>query len=193
MAEPPPIRARRRRADGDLPGLGPVSLLDAAAPVSPGTVAEAKRIGNDATPHGVAEDNEEADTERPTENAAGTHRASATTPTGVDAPPAADARAATQPPADATDRPARDAATAQRRHRLAVSGNPYAGTRSRQFNVRLLDPLKERYERLRRELGDQGIDTSVTEMLHALMHEGPESADEARALLQRWRLLNATL
>jgi hypothetical protein len=193
MAEPPPIRARRRRADGDLPGLGPVGLLDAAAPVSPGTVAESERRGNDASPHGVAEGNEGARTERPTENAAGTDRPSDTTPTGVDAPPAADVRAAAQPPADATDRPAQDAGTPPRRRRPVVSGNPYAGTRSRQFNVRLLDPLKDRYERLRRELGDQGIDTSVTEMLHALMHEGPESADEARALLQRWRLLNAAL
>jgi hypothetical protein len=193
MAEPPPIRARRRRADGDLPGLGPVGLLDPAASVSPGTVAEAERPGNDASPHGVAAGNERARTEPPTENTAGTDRASDTTPTGVNAPPAADVRAAAQPPADATDQPARDAAKPPGRRRPVVSGNPYAGTRSRQFNMRLLDPLKDRYEQLRRELGDQGIHTSVTEMLHALMHEGPQSADEARALLQRWRLLNAAL
>ncbi|HMJ34808.1 MAG TPA: hypothetical protein VK501_12920 [Baekduia sp.] len=170
-----------------------MALLDAAAPVSPGTVAEAERPADDTGPRGAAEGNEVARTERPTENAAETDGASDTTPTGGDVPPAHEVRGAAQSPADATDRPARGAATLQRRRRPVASGNPYAGARSRQFNVRLLDPLKDRYEQLRRELGDQGIDTSVTELLHALMHEGPESADEARALLQRWRLLNAAL
>jgi hypothetical protein len=56
-----------------------------------------------------------------------------------------------------------------------------------------LDPLEDHYEQLARELADQGIKTSVTEMLHALMHEGPKDADEARALLQRWRTLNSSL
>jgi hypothetical protein len=59
--------------------------------------------------------------------------------------------------------------------------------------MRLQDPLKRRYQQLVRELGDQDIDTNLTEILHALMHEGPESADQARAMLQRWRLLNAAL
>jgi hypothetical protein len=84
------------------------------------------------------------------------------------------------------------------RRRAAASAktapaNPYPGARARQFNLRLLDPLEDHYEQLARELADQGIKTSVTEMPHAIMHEGPKDADEARALLQRWRTLNSSL
>lgn len=87
--------------------------------------------------------------------------------------------------------PARGGAT----RRVSIPArNPYAGARSRQFNFRMLDPLKDRYDSIVRELADQGVkNPSVTELLHALMDEGPQNADDARALLQRWRTLNAGL
>jgi hypothetical protein len=71
--------------------------------------------------------------------------------------------------------------------------SPYAGARARHFNIRLMDPLRDRYNGLVRELSDQGVDTNVSELMHALMAEGPQQADEARALLQRWRIAKAGL
>jgi hypothetical protein len=71
--------------------------------------------------------------------------------------------------------------------------NPYAAARARHFNMRLLDPLRDRYAALVRELGDQGIETNVTELIHALLAEGPHDAPDARALLQRWRRTQADL
>jgi hypothetical protein len=65
--------------------------------------------------------------------------------------------------------------------------NPYEGAASRQFNTRLLIPLHERYARLVRRLADQGFETTVTEIAHALFHEGPDTADDAKALVRRWR------
>jgi hypothetical protein len=199
MAEPPPIRARRRRQDGGLPGLGPTAVLEPAAPVSPGTVAEAERPVDGQAPEHATEGTERAVSAPPAQDAMQTAERSETPATSANGSAAAAVQPAdaAQPPAGEPEPPAAaTATTSQRRRRTTttvVSGNPYNGARSRQFNVRLLDPLKDRYEHLVRELGDEGIATSVTEMLHALMHEGPKTADEARALLQRWRLLNAAL
>jgi hypothetical protein len=38
-----------------------------------------------------------------------------------------------------------------------------------------------------RELGDDGYPTSFTEILHALLDEGPTTADEAREAVRAWR------
>jgi hypothetical protein len=55
------------------------------------------------------------------------------------------------------------------------------------MNVRVLVPLHDRYARLVRQLADAGFDTTATEILHALLHEGPSDVMEARALVRRWR------
>ncbi len=60
-----------------------------------------------------------------------------------------------------------------------------AGTR--QLNLRLLLPLHERYRRLLRECEDVGIDTSMTEVIHALLHAGPTDLDGTRQLIRAWR------
>ena len=65
--------------------------------------------------------------------------------------------------------------------------NPYEGAASRQFNIRLLVPLHDRYSRIVRALADAGFDTTVTEVAHALFHEGPTELEDARALVRRWR------
>jgi hypothetical protein len=48
-------------------------------------------------------------------------------------------------------------------------------------------PLIVHYHDLVRELDRDGDTTSVTELLHALMHAGPATKAEARALLRNWR------
>jgi hypothetical protein len=60
-----------------------------------------------------------------------------------------------------------------------------AGTR--QLNLRLLLPLHERYRRLVRECDDVGIDTSMTEVIHALLYGGPTDLDGTRQLIRAWR------
>jgi hypothetical protein len=195
MVEPPPIRARRRRHDGGLPGLGPTAVLEPGAPPAPGTAAEAERPLDTETPHDAAEGTERAVSEPPAEDATKTPEGSEPQAPGTNGSQLVAQQPAAADPSlpDGPKTPRSASAAGRRRAATVVSGNPYSGARSRQFNVRLLDPLKDRYEHLVRELGDEGISTSVTEMLHALMHEGPKTADEARALLQRWRLLNAAL
>jgi hypothetical protein len=69
----------------------------------------------------------------------------------------------------------------------------YAGARTRHFHFRILDPSRDRYERLVRELHAEGVNTDVSELLHALMHNGPTTTAAARELLQRWRLIRAQL
>lgn len=71
--------------------------------------------------------------------------------------------------------------------RSSVPRDPYAGAGTRQVNTRLLEPLHTRYVLLVRELDDEGYRTSLTEILHALLEEGPATADEARELVRRWR------
>ncbi len=63
--------------------------------------------------------------------------------------------------------------------------DPRGGTR--QLNVRVLAPLLERYKRLVRDLEDEGFETSVTELVHALLLAGPESCEEARQAVRGWR------
>ncbi len=69
----------------------------------------------------------------------------------------------------------------------SAAPNPYEGAPSRQFNTRLLVPLHERYARLVRALKDEGFETTTTEVVHALLDEGPRGTDQARALVRRWR------
>jgi hypothetical protein len=79
-----------------------------------------------------------------------------------------------------------------RRAPVDGSGNPYAGAGTRQFNTRLLEPLHQRYMRLVRDLADEGYDTSMTELVHALLHEGPTTTAQARAKVRAWRQLRAS-
>ena len=58
---------------------------------------------------------------------------------------------------------------------------------SKPLNVRILIPLLQRYQQLVRELNDAGYRTSLAELIHALMHPGPSTPDEARALIRDWR------
>jgi hypothetical protein len=67
----------------------------------------------------------------------------------------------------------------------------YAGAATRQFNARLLEPLHRRYMRLVRDLADEGYETSMTELVHALLHDGPTTTTEARARVRAWRQLRA--
>ena len=55
------------------------------------------------------------------------------------------------------------------------------------FTVRLMRPLIAHYHDLVRDLERDGYTTSVTELLHALMHAGPATKAQARALLGDWR------
>jgi hypothetical protein len=73
----------------------------------------------------------------------------------------------------------------------APQNNPYAGAATRQFNTRLLEPLHRRYMRLVRDLADDGYETSMTELVHALLHEGPTTTTEARDRVRAWRQLRA--
>jgi hypothetical protein len=68
-----------------------------------------------------------------------------------------------------------------------VLRDPYTGASSRQVNTRLLEPLHARYMRLVRELADDDYQTSFTELLHAMLDDGPTTADEARELVRAWR------
>ncbi len=58
---------------------------------------------------------------------------------------------------------------------------------AKQLNVRVLIPLHERYRRLLRELDDQGFDTSMSELVQALLHGGPVDADDAKRIVRAWR------
>jgi hypothetical protein len=73
----------------------------------------------------------------------------------------------------------------------ASDESAYAGAATRQFNTRLLQPLHRRYMRLVRDLADEGYETSMTELVHALLHEGPTTTAEARARIRAWRQLRA--
>ena len=54
-----------------------------------------------------------------------------------------------------------------------------AGTRP--LSVRVLVPLLTRYKRLVRDLDDEGFETTLTEVVHALLLAGPDTPAEARA------------
>jgi hypothetical protein len=66
---------------------------------------------------------------------------------------------------------------------------PALSTRAgaKQLNVRILLPLRERYKRLLRDLDDQGFDTTMSELVQALLHDGPTATDDAKRLIRKWR------
>lgn len=86
---------------------------------------------------------------------------------------------ASQPIADATP-----AATSEPARR-SVELDQRAGTR--QLNVRVLTPLLGRYKRMLRELEDDGFKTNLTEIVHALLLEGPSEASELRDAVRAYR------
>jgi hypothetical protein len=69
----------------------------------------------------------------------------------------------------------------------ASSVRPSGATPYRLITVRLMRPLIVQYHDLVRDLERDGYTTSVTELLHALMHAGPATKAQARALLRDWR------
>jgi hypothetical protein len=60
-------------------------------------------------------------------------------------------------------------------------------TPTRPLSVRVMHPLIDHYKKLVRELEDTGFDTTVTELVHALLHAGPQMPAEARLLVRDWR------
>ena len=66
-----------------------------------------------------------------------------------------------------------------------VDLSPRAG--AKQLNLRLALGLDTRYRRLLRDCRDAGIDTSMTELVHALLNEGPRDVQEIRVLVRGWR------
>ncbi len=71
---------------------------------------------------------------------------------------------------------------------------PYFGQRPVVTSTRLYPELRDRYNRLAAELTAAGLEgVSARELLNATLHEGPRDADEARALLARWRAARARL
>ena len=77
------------------------------------------------------------------------------------------------------------------RRRSATQASPTRARRASSCNVRLLAPLHERYARLVRRLADEGFKTTSTEIVHALLYEGPDDPDAARELVRRWRRVRA--
>ena len=63
--------------------------------------------------------------------------------------------------------------------------SPRAGTK--QLNLRLSIALDDRYRALVRDCRDAGVDTSMTEIVHALLNEGPRDVQELRPLVRAWR------
>ena len=68
-----------------------------------------------------------------------------------------------------------------------VVASPYEGAATRAFNMRMLDPLHARYHRLVRRCADEGFDTSVTEIVHWLLEEGPLTPSEVQDGVRQWR------
>jgi hypothetical protein len=62
---------------------------------------------------------------------------------------------------------------------------PTGGTR--QLNVRVQAPLIDRYRRLLRDCQDEGLETSMTELVHALLHSGPSDVAAVRRLIRSHR------
>jgi hypothetical protein len=58
---------------------------------------------------------------------------------------------------------------------------------TRQLNVRVPVDLHDRYRRLLRDCEDAGLGTSMTELVHAMLHTGPVDASAARDLVRTWR------
>ena len=58
---------------------------------------------------------------------------------------------------------------------------------SRQLSIRVAQPLHLRYRHLLRDLEDVGIESSMTELVNALLQAGPVDAASAQKLLRSWR------
>lgn len=172
----PAMRARRRETAGGLPGIRP------------------------ATPDPVANTSDTPTLETPQQSPEPATGAPDTPTPEVpehlsepeaDAPEAAEINAGEVPAAAPTTEKRKRAKSQREVGETDV--NVYVGARARQFNLRLLDPLKDRYEQLARQLRDEGVDTSMTELIQALMHEGPHDTGQARELLRRWRQATSDL
>lgn len=73
---------------------------------------------------------------------------------------------------------------------------PHAGTSARavrQLNVRIDATLLDRYRLLLRDCEDAGITIAMTELVHALLHAGPATLDEVRALVRTYRRAHEVL
>jgi hypothetical protein len=60
-----------------------------------------------------------------------------------------------------------------------------AGTK--QLNVRLVVELLDRYRGLARSLVDRGYETTLSELIHAVLLSGPSNPEEARSFIREWR------
>ncbi len=70
--------------------------------------------------------------------------------------------------------------------------NPYAGERKIQVNPRLFPTLWARYDRLASDVRAGGGRATVTDLVNAVLHfRGPETPEDAQALLTRFRTLLA--
>jgi hypothetical protein len=102
-------------------------------------------------------------------------------------PPARVPGFATAAPARATDTvPAPSQPPSQAPASLSAAGlSRKAGTRP--LHLRLVLPLHHRYRQLLRDCEDEGLETSMTELVHALLHGGPTTPDQVRTLIRTWR------
>jgi len=57
----------------------------------------------------------------------------------------------------------------------------------RMLSVRVSSELHGRYERILRELDMEGVDSSMTEIVSALLYAGPQTSDDARQILRQYR------
>jgi len=57
----------------------------------------------------------------------------------------------------------------------------------RTLNTRVSTDLLERYARLLGGLRGDRLDTSMTEVVHALLYAGPRTQEEVRVLVREWR------
>jgi len=74
----------------------------------------------------------------------------------------------------------------------ATGANPYAGERKIQVNPRLFPSLWAHYEQLAVEIRQAGGRATVTDLVNAVLHyRGPDNAQDAHALLSRFRALTS--
>ena len=64
---------------------------------------------------------------------------------------------------------------------------------TRQLHTRIPADLHRRYRHLLRDLEDAGIESSMTELVCAVLDEGPRNGAEARARLREWRRRRSAL
>jgi hypothetical protein len=103
--------------------------------------------------------------------------------------PAEGHEAAKLPPAERTS-PEQGATRRANRQTgpVAVDAVDMTGARTQQFNAYVHDRVKSHYDRLVFELrGEVQGGTNLSELLRALLEEGPATADDARALVLRSR------